>query len=172
MLTAEGRENTNAVEAARRGWRLYLLGAAPGVAEEAARFMRLASPTLDVIADGSDPAPNGPPELLAHIRQAAPDILLVAYGAPKQDYWIDRFGKTTGVPVQIGIGGALDFIAGVVPRAPKPWQQLNLEWLWRLKEEPWRWRRMLALPQFALLAAWEGLSELSPKERRSALNGE
>ena len=146
-----------AIEAARQGWRLYLLGAAPGVAEEAARRMRLLSPTLDVIADGSDPAPDGPPDLLARIRQAAPDILLVAYGAPKQDYWIAQFGKQTGVPVQIGIGGALDFIAEVVPRAPQTWQQLHLEWLWRLKEEPWRWRRMLALPHFALLAASEAM---------------
>jgi len=146
-----------AVEAAQQGWRLYLLGAAPGVAVEAARRMRLISPTLDVIADGSDPTPDGPPDLLARIRQAAPDILLVAYGAPKQDYWIEQFGQQTGVPVQIGIGGALDFIAEVVPRAPQTWQQLHLEWLWRLKEEPWRWRRMLALPHFALLAAWEAM---------------
>ena len=146
-----------AIEAARQGWRLYLLGAAPGVAQEAARRMRLISPTLDVITDGSDPTPDGPPDLLARIRRSAPDILLVAYGAPKQDYWIDQFGKQTGVPVQIGIGGALDFIAEVVPRAPQTWQQLHLEWLWRLKEEPWRWRRMLALPHFALLAAREAM---------------
>jgi N-acetylglucosaminyldiphosphoundecaprenol N-acetyl-beta-D-mannosaminyltransferase len=148
-----------AAVAAQRGWKIYLLGAAPCVAQEAARRLRAQHPTLEVITDSSDPAPDGPPELLARIEQAAPDILLVAYGAPKQDFWIDDFGKTTGVPVQIGIGGALDFIAEVIPRAPKKWQQLNLEWLWRLKEEPWRWRRMLALPKFALAAAWEALQK-------------
>jgi exopolysaccharide biosynthesis WecB/TagA/CpsF family protein len=148
-----------AEEAARRGWRLYLLGAGPGVAEEAARRLRVEHPTLDVIADGSDPAPDGPPELLARVREAAPQILLVAYGAPKQDLWIDRFGRQTGVPVQVGIGGALDFIAGVVPRAPQRWQQLGLEWLWRLKQEPWRWRRMLALPRFLWAATLEALQK-------------
>jgi exopolysaccharide biosynthesis WecB/TagA/CpsF family protein len=146
-------------EAARQGWRLYLLGAAPGVAEAAARRLRETHPELDVIADGSDPAPDGPPDLLERIRAASPDILLVAYGAPKQDLWIDRFGKQAGVPVQIGIGGSLDFVAGVVPRAPEQWQRLGVEWLWRLKEEPWRWRRMLALPRFALLAALEAMRE-------------
>ncbi len=146
-----------AAEAARQGWRLYLLGAAPGVAEQAARHLLARHPTLDVVADGSDPAPDGPPELLARIRSHAPDILLVAYGAPKQDLWIDSFGRQTGVPVQVGIGGALDFLAGIVPRAPDGWQRLGLEWLWRLKQEPWRWRRMLALPHFALMAAWEAL---------------
>jgi N-acetylglucosaminyldiphosphoundecaprenol N-acetyl-beta-D-mannosaminyltransferase len=59
--------------------------------------------------------------------------------------------------VQMGIGGSLDFIAGVVPRAPVAWRRVYLEWLWRLKQEPWRWRRMLALPQFAALAAVEGV---------------
>ncbi len=146
-----------AAEAARQGWRLYLLGAGPGVAEMAARRLREQFPTLDVIADGSDPAPDGPPELIARIREAAPDILLVAYGAPKQDFWIDRFGRQTGVPVQVGIGGALDFIAGVLPRAPELWQRLSVEWLWRLKQEPWRWRRQVAIPHFAALAAWEAL---------------
>ncbi|HEX8682152.1 MAG TPA: WecB/TagA/CpsF family glycosyltransferase [Ardenticatenaceae bacterium] len=146
-----------AAEAARRGWRLYLLGAGAGVAEEAARRLRAEHPTLNVIADGSDPAPDGPPELLVRVREAAPDILLVAYGAPKQDLWIDRFGRQMGVPVQVGIGGALDFIAGVVPRAPQGWQRLGLEWLWRLKQEPWRWQRMLALPRFLCAATVEGL---------------
>lgn len=145
--------------AAEKGWHLYLLGAAPGVAAQAAARLREAYPTLHITADGSDPEADGPPELVARIRMARPHILLVAYGAPKQDYWIDRFGRLTGVPVQIGIGGSLDFIAGVVSRAPEVWRRVGLEWLWRLKEEPWRWRRMLALPQFALLAAIEAINE-------------
>jgi exopolysaccharide biosynthesis WecB/TagA/CpsF family protein len=146
--------------AAEKGWHLYLLGAAPGVAELAAARLREIYPTLYVTADGSDPAPDGPPDLLARIRMARPHLLLVAYGAPKQDYWIDRFGRTTGVPVQIGIGGSLDFIAGVLPRAPEAWRRMGVEWLWRLKQEPWRWRRMLALPRFALLAAIDAMNDL------------
>jgi N-acetylglucosaminyldiphosphoundecaprenol N-acetyl-beta-D-mannosaminyltransferase len=153
--------------AAAKDWHLYLLGAAPGVAALAAERLRERYPALNVTADGSDPAPDGPPALLARIRTARPDILLVAYGAPKQDYWIDRFGRTTGVPVQLGIGGSLDFVAGIVPRAPESWRKWGLEWLWRLKEEPWRWRRMLALPHFAVLAAVEAVRiRLSTGARR------
>ena len=91
--------------------------------------------------------------------------LLAACNVTEQYYeGVDSFGKQTGVPVQMGVGGALDFIAGVVPRAPERWQRLNLEWLWRLKEEPWRWRRMLALPRFALAAAWEAAYNRRPNE--------
>jgi N-acetylglucosaminyldiphosphoundecaprenol N-acetyl-beta-D-mannosaminyltransferase len=74
----------------------------------------------------------------------------VAYGAPRQDIWIHRNLARLGVPVCLGVGGTLDFIAGVVPRAPLWMRQHGLEWLYRLVRQPWRWRRMLALPRFML----------------------
>ncbi len=75
----------------------------------------------------------------------------MAYGHPKQDLWIHEHLAELNVPVAIGIGGAFDFIAGRAKRAPRWMQRLGLEWLSRLMHEPWRWRRMLALPQFAIL---------------------
>ena len=77
--------------------------------------------------------------------------LFVAYGAPKQDKWIARNrDMLTTVRVAVGVGGSLDFITGRAVRAPQWAQDAGLEWLHRLYREPWRWRRMLALPRFAL----------------------
>ena len=90
------------------------------------------------------------------IRAARPDILFVAYGAPKQDLWIGKHGAVLGVPVMMGVGGSFDFIAGVQKRAPRWVQRVNLEWFYRLVTQPWRWRRQLALPRFA----WAVLREL------------
>lgn len=72
----------------------------------------------------------------------------MAYGAPRQDLWIARNAPRLNARVAIGVGGALDFAAGKVPRAPRWMQRAGLEWLFRLLREPWRWRRMLRLPRF------------------------
>jgi N-acetylglucosaminyldiphosphoundecaprenol N-acetyl-beta-D-mannosaminyltransferase len=84
--------------------------------------------------------------------------LLVAYGAPLQERWIERNARLVGVPVQVGVGGVLDFAAGRSPRAPVWIRRIELEWAYRLLTEPWRWRRQLALPRFALLAIWRRLT--------------
>jgi len=75
-------------------------------------------------------------------------VLFVAYGAPKQDLWIARNLERLRVPVVMGVGGAFDFISGRARRAPAWMQRMGLEWLHRLIHQPWRWRRMLALPRF------------------------
>ncbi len=78
------------------------------------------------------------------------DMLFVAYGAPKQDKWIARNRESLPtVKLALGVGGSLDFVTGKAHRAPRWVQNLGLEWLHRLLLEPWRWRRMLALPRFA-----------------------
>lgn len=139
-----------AAEAARWGWRIFFLGAAEGVAERAASILQAHHPALQVAgvwAGSPHPAEEG--SIAARVRDAQPDILLVAYGAPAQDKWIARNRERLNVPVMIGVGGSFDFIAGTAARAPRWIQQLGLEWLHRLRHQPWRWRRMLALPQFA-----------------------
>jgi len=88
------------------------------------------------------------PSLLKKIRETRPHILLVALGAPKQEYWIKKHLRETGVPVAIGVGGSFDVIAGHVKRAPLWVQKAHLEWLYRLLKEPWRYKRMLSLPRF------------------------
>ena len=74
----------------------------------------------------------------------------MAYGGGRQEQWIARNLEALGIPVGIGVGGVFDFLAGRVPRAPRWVRRLELEWLYRLIRQPWRWRRQLALPHFAL----------------------
>lgn len=138
--------------AAEQGWRLFLLGAAPGVAEAAAAVLQQRYPSL-IIAGcyAGSPAAEENDAIVARINASAADILYVAYGAPRQDKWIGRNREAlTSVRVAVGVGGALDFMTGRATRAPRLMQKLGLEWFYRLIREPWRWRRMLALPRFAL----------------------
>lgn len=138
-----------AAQAAEHGWRMYLLGAGPGVADRTAQILAVRYPGLRIagVFSGS-PAEETAPAQIQWIRAARPDVLCVAYGAPAQDLWIARHAQELGVPVMIGVGGAFDHIAGVRKRAPAWIQRIQLEWLFRLITQPWRWRRQLALPQF------------------------
>jgi N-acetylglucosaminyldiphosphoundecaprenol N-acetyl-beta-D-mannosaminyltransferase len=152
-----------AERAAREGWRLYLLGAAEGVAEQTGRLLQARDPGVVIAgAYAGSPADADAPELIARIRAARPDVLFVAYGAPKQDLWIAAHRDALGVPAMIGVGGAFDHLVGVRKRAPAWVQRLNLEWLFRLVTQPWRWRRQLALPRFVwavyrdMVTGWHG----------------
>ena len=141
-----------AAEAAQYGWRIFYLGAAPGVAERTAQILAARYPGLIVAGCyAGSPAREEEDDIVARVRAARTDILLVAYGAPKQDLWLDRNLARTGAAVGIGVGGSFDFIAGISRRAPRWVQRMGLEWLYRLAREPWRWRRQLALPHFVWL---------------------
>jgi N-acetylglucosaminyldiphosphoundecaprenol N-acetyl-beta-D-mannosaminyltransferase len=139
--------------------RLFLFGAAPGVAERAAIALRQRHPGVAVVGtrDGYF-APGQSSTIVASIVASGANVLLVGLGSPKQEYWLDEFLGATNCPVGIGVGGSFDVLAGTVPRAPQIWQQLGLEWLYRLIREPSRWRRQLALPRFALAATREALA--------------
>ncbi len=142
---------------AEKGYRLYLLGAAPGVAELAAERLRTLAPGVLIAGTyAGSPAPTEEDEILERVRAAQADVLCVAYGAPAQELWIYRNLARLPVAVALGVGGAYDFLSGRQRRAPRAMQQLGLEWLYRLYREPWRWRRMLALPQSALLVLRKG----------------
>ena len=135
--------------AAGRGWRVFLLGAAPGVADRAAAVLASHYPGLIVAGCyAGSPTDDEWPTLRARLQAAAPDILFVAYGHPRQDFWIARHCAELPAAVAIGVGGALDFVAGVTARAPRWMRGLGIEWLHRLISQPWRWRRMLKLPVF------------------------
>jgi N-acetylglucosaminyldiphosphoundecaprenol N-acetyl-beta-D-mannosaminyltransferase len=135
----------------RRGFRLYLLGAAPGVADELARQLQLQNPGLQVEGHSGSADPSADDEAVARIEAARPHVLLVAFGAPKQELWIDRVGgRLDGVAVAIGVGGAFDYLTGRVPRAPLWMRRAGIEWLFRLVRQPWRIRRMAVLPAYAL----------------------
>ena len=139
-----------AAHCAAHGYRPYLLGAAPGVADIVAEKLIGSYPGLEVAgAYAGSPSLDEEDDIIARVREAAPDLLLVAYGVPAEEKWIARNRRRLGVPVMVGVGGAFDFVAGVTQRAPLWMRHLGLEWLHRLVQEPWRWRRQMALPRFA-----------------------
>ncbi len=163
---------TLAEAAAARGWRLFYLGAAPGVAAAAARELATRYPGLNVVGTHAPPVMPWPDlardeETLELIRAARPDILLVAFGAPKQELWLDAVREALKVPVGIGVGAAFDFAAGTVKRAPVWVQNIGLEWFWRLCQEPRRlWRRYLFLDaRFIFCVLQEKIR--GPKPRRA-----
>lgn len=135
---------------ARRGFRIFLLGAAPGVANDLATRLRVEYPELEVEAHAGTPDPSADVATLALIRAHKPQVLLVAYGHPKQELWIDRMRESLGVAVAMGVGGSFDYLTGRIPRAPTWMRRARLEWLFRLVRQPWRVRRMAVLPIYAL----------------------
>jgi N-acetylglucosaminyldiphosphoundecaprenol N-acetyl-beta-D-mannosaminyltransferase len=142
---------------AEKGYRLYLLGAAPGIAEQAGESLRALAPGLQIAGTyAGSPAPNEEDEIIERIHAANADILCVAYGAPAQDLWINRNLSRLPVALAIGVGGAYDFLSGRQRRAPQSMQRMGLEWLYRLYREPWRWNRMLALPHFLIQVLLRG----------------
>ena len=144
--------------AAELGWRLFLLGAAPGVAERAAVILRERNPGLIIAgAYSGSPADCDWPEIEQMLGATRPDVLFVAFGHPKQDFWIAKHRQELPCALAIGIGGAFDFVAGVTVRAPAWVQRLGLEWFHRLLRQPWRWRRMIKLPLFVALVVRQWL---------------
>lgn len=137
---------------AETGKRLFLLGAAPGVAEQAAANLQAAHPGL-VICGTHDGYFKEDGPVVQKIRAAGADVVFVCLGFPKQEKWIAAHGKETGARLLIGLGGSLDVFAGKVERAPEQFQKLGLEWLYRLMKQPSRAGRMAKLPLFLASAA-------------------
>ena len=134
---------------AERKWRIFLLGAGPGVAEKVGRQFQTQYPGIEVVGwdspmvnlDAGD-AQNDP--IVARIREQDPHLLFVALGSPKQEVWISQVAQKLGPTVAIGIGAGFDFIAGTAKRAPEWIARSGFEWLYRLTHEPKRlWRRYI-----------------------------
>ena len=132
---------------AKTGKRLFLLGAKPGVAEEAARRLAGQHPGLIVCGTHDGYFQEDAPVVQA-IRAARADVVFVCLGAPKQEKWAAAHGADTGARLFVGLGGSLDVFAGQVERAPKGWQKLGLEWLYRTIRQPSRLKRVAKLPLF------------------------
>lgn len=128
----------------QRNCSIYLLGAKEGIAKIAASKLKSQFPNLKITGTFSGkPKPEADQKILAIVNHAKPDILFVAFGAPKQEKWIARnLNKLETVKIAMGVGGAFDFIAGKAKRAPKFFQKLGLEWFWRLIHEPRRISRI------------------------------
>ncbi len=141
-----------------RGLRLFLLGGAPGVAGEAAARLQQRFPGLQIAGTfAGDGSPAGDAETVAAVRRAGRcDLLFVAYGAPRQEYWIARNLARLDVGMAIGVGGVLDFMSGRVRRAPPFVRRTGLDWLFRLVQQPRRLRRQATtIVPFVLLALAE-----------------
>ena len=135
---------------------VFFYGGKPEIVKLAARTWQTELPNLNIVGieDGYiDRA--GQARLREQLQQTQPRIILVALGVPRQELWIrDNFALCPGA-IWVGVGGSFDVWSGVKARAPQIFRSVNLEWLYRIAQEPSRWQRALALPQFALLAIGE-----------------
>ena len=129
--------------AATKGYRMYFLGAAPGVAAKAAENLTKKNPGLQVVGTYSPPLgfekdADELKKIIRQIKEAKPHILIVALGCPKQELFIHKFKDMMNVPVSLGLGASIDFEAGNVKRAPKWMADHGLEWVDRCFQEPKR----------------------------------
>lgn len=124
-----------------RGYRVFFLGGKAGIAKEASRRIKKLHPYLK-IAGFYAGSPNEQ-KTIEVLKRAKPDILLVAFGAPKQEKFINNLRNQMIIPLSIGVGGTFDYIAGKYPYAPDWMRKIGLEWLYRLFTQPWRWNRII-----------------------------
>lgn len=147
-----GLSRLSAVE----GWPVYLLGSKPGIAIKAGEELKKLYPGL-VIAGTRDGyfSEDEEPNIVEEIRASGAKVLFVALGMPKQDLWLDKhLQKMSGV-IGVGVGGSLDVVSGRLKRAPVAWQKVGMEWLYRLAQEPKRFRQDLDLGLFVLTVLLE-----------------
>jgi N-acetylglucosaminyldiphosphoundecaprenol N-acetyl-beta-D-mannosaminyltransferase len=140
--------------AEEHGYRIFILGASADVLRTAVERLRERHPKL-VIAGFRDGyfADGESPKIAAEIRATRSDILFVAMSSPRKEQWLGEYGLTLDVPLVMGVGGAIDVVAGLKKRAPRGWQWIGMEWLYRLLQEPRRLARryILTNAQFILL---------------------
>lgn len=134
------------------GWRIFFLGAAPGVAEQAAERMRLRHPGCNIVGTrhGFFP-PESDRVVAAEVAAMRPDVLFVGMGIPRQEKFIKATDDLIGAKAALGIGGSFDVFSGKVKRAPVGFQRLRLEWLWRLAQNPRKIGKVMLLPRFVAL---------------------
>ncbi len=139
--------------AQQEGKTVFFYGGKPDVLEKATLGWQQRLPTLKIVGafDGYIP-PDRESAVLAALEASQPSLILVGLGVPRQELWIAAHRHLCPQAIWIGVGGSFDIWSGTKDRAPAWLAENHLEWLYRLYQEPWRWKRMLALPQFALKA--------------------
>lgn len=133
-----------------KGYKIYLLGAQEETINKAVKKISQDYPNVKVVGYHHGYFDWEHNTIADEAASLKPDIIFVALGAPRQEKWIAENMDKFSHGVFIGVGGSFDVIAGTVKRAPKAWQKLNLEWLYRLIQQPSRWKRLLAIPKFAM----------------------
>ncbi len=133
----------------KKGYRIFLLGSSPGIAEKAAANIVEKYPNCKIVGSRHGYfQSNLEAEVVKEIKDSQPDILLVAMGMPRQEIFINKYITELNVPVCLGIGGSLDVYSGNVMRAPKFIQNIGLEWLWRFTLKPSRYYKVKLLPKY------------------------
>lgn len=142
--------------ASQKGYRVFLLGAKPGVAKRAAEILKEKYTGLNIcgIRDGYFKDEDN---VIDEIRESRADIIFVAMGSPKQENWITGNMEKYNVPLSMGVGGSFDVICGNIKRAPDFMCKMGLEWFYRLIKEPSRYKRMMALPVFLFKVIFNGV---------------
>lgn len=135
-----------------KGYRIFFLGSAPGIAAIAAEKMRLKHPGCNIVGTRDGFFPMTDCDVVAQeVAKTNPDVLFVAMGIPRQEKFIAATLPLTGAKIAMGVGGSLDVHSGMVKRAPKIVQVMNLEWMWRLLLNPKKFQKVARLPRFVWL---------------------
>ncbi|MDY6802952.1 MAG: WecB/TagA/CpsF family glycosyltransferase [Cyanobacteriota bacterium] len=137
---------------------IFFYGGKPGVAMAAGGSLQEKIGGLEIASQHGYLAPEEEKELLQTLKDLQPRIILVGLGVPRQEFWIAENRHICPEALWIGVGGCFDIWAGMKKRAPAWFCDNHLEWLYRLYQEPWRWRRMLALPKFAIKAVMANIN--------------
>jgi N-acetylglucosaminyldiphosphoundecaprenol N-acetyl-beta-D-mannosaminyltransferase len=135
--------------AARNDWSTFILGGKPELLPKVLQYWRDRYPALRLDGHHGYFAADDEPSVIERLQAANPQLVYVGLGVPRQEYWIRGHRHQLPHATWLGVGGSLDIWSGAKARAPRWFRDYHLEWLYRLYQEPWRWRRMLALPEFA-----------------------
>ncbi len=150
-------------------WRLFLIGGAEGVTQSVANNWQQQLPGVAIVGTHNGYFNQAEEQVLCeHLQAAQPDLILVGLGVPRQEFWIQKYRHLCPKATWIGVGGSFDIWCGLKNRAPRWLREHHLEWVYRLYQEPWRWRRMLALPRFAWCVTRQSLHQaFTSKQSRS-----
>ncbi|MCM3511427.1 WecB/TagA/CpsF family glycosyltransferase [Carnobacterium inhibens] len=135
-------------EANQQGSRVYLLGAKEDVLQSTVAKVKKLYPSINLVGSRNGYFDFSDSSVIEAVQATQPDIVFVAIGYPKQEQWIHQYMKTASKGLLMGVGGSFDVLSGKSKRAPKIFIKLNIEWLYRLIKQPFRIKRMMALPRF------------------------
>lgn len=152
---------------ARQNFRVYLLGAAPGVAERAAEIAKAKFTGLNIVGVDSPPPgfeenPHQESLTIEKMKRTRPDLLFVALGCPKQEILMNRWSKITKMPVMMGVGASFDFIARNIRRAPKVVSRIGLEWAFRITQDPVRLTKRYLIRDMAIVPVFLRMLRSNP----------
>lgn len=141
----------------KNNYKVFLLGAKEKTLDKAYMNIKKAYPKLNIVGRHHGYFDLSDERVVSEVLNVDPDLIFVATGFPRQEYWIEKYIDRFHKGFFMGVGGSFDVWSGEVKRAPQSWINRNLEWLYRLIQQPYRIKRMLVLPKFLLEIIFERL---------------